>query len=88
MRPGRSFVAFRVTVSDVWAQGPWNGDEHPACLLVMVALWNGADHYIFALFLLSSICLLFPRLISAVGAWMSTILPHMVWPQCDFRMQV
>jgi len=31
----------------------------------------------------SSICLsiyLFPRLISAVAAWMSTILPHMVWP--------
>jgi len=23
---------------------------------------------------------LFPRLISAVGDWMSTILPHMVWP--------
>jgi len=22
----------------------------------------------------------FPRLISAVGDWMSTILPHMVWP--------
>jgi len=21
-----------------------------------------------------------PRLISAVGDWMSTILPHMVWP--------
>jgi len=20
--------------------------------------------------------------------WMSTILPHMVWPQCEFRMQV
>ena len=30
----------------------------------------------------------FPRLISAVGDWMSTILPHMVWPQCKFRMQV
>jgi len=24
-------------------------------------------------------CFLFPRLISAVGDWMSTILPHMVW---------
>jgi len=22
----------------------------------------------------------FPRLISAVGDWMSAILPHMVWP--------
>ena len=30
----------------------------------------------------------FPRLISAVADWVSTILPHMVWPQCEFRMQV
>jgi len=31
---------------------------------------------------------LFPRLISAVADWMSAILPHMVWPYCEFRMQV
>jgi len=51
------------------------------CLLYifMVTLCNRAGHYIFALwFLLSSF--FFPRLISAVGNWMSTILPHMVWP--------
>jgi len=30
----------------------------------------------------------FPRLISAVGDWMSTILPHMLWPSCEFRMHV
>ena len=30
----------------------------------------------------------FPRLISAVADWMTTILPHMVWPQCEFRMHV
>jgi len=30
----------------------------------------------------------FPRLISAAADWMSTVLPHMVWPLCDFRMQV
>jgi len=29
---------------------------------------------------LSFYLFLFPRLISAVGDWMSTILPHMVWP--------
>jgi len=45
--------------------------------LVVVALCNRADHYIFILFLL---LLSFPRLISAVRDWMSTILPHMVWP--------
>jgi len=55
------------------------------CLLfiIMAALCNRAGHYIFALWslLLSSIYLLiFPRLISAVADWMSTILPHMVWP--------
>jgi len=50
--------------------------------LVMVALWNRADHYIFILFLSSFFLLLFlfPRLISAVRDWMSTILPHKVWP--------
>ena len=45
--------------------------------IIMVALCNRADHYIFMLFLL---LFLFPRLISAVGDWMSAILPHMVWP--------
>jgi len=47
----------------------------------MAALWNKAGHYIFALWFLSSFFLsFFPRLISAIGDWMSTILPHMVWP--------
>jgi len=41
--------------------------------------------YDFYLLLSSSF---FPRLISAVGEWMSTILPHMVWPLCEFRMHV
>jgi len=39
-------------------------------VLVMVALCNRADHNIFMLFIL----LFFPRLISAVGDWMFTIL--------------
>jgi len=53
------------------------------------ALCNRAGHYIFALwFLSSSSSSFFPRLISAVGDWMSTILPHMVWPLCKFRTQV
>jgi len=43
----------------------------------MAALWNRAGHYIFMLWFLSSI--FFPRLISAVGDWMSTILLHTVW---------
>jgi len=30
----------------------------------------------------------FPRLFSAVRDWMPTILPHMMWPWCEFRMQV
>ena len=37
----------------------------------------------------SSVFLLFfPGLISVVANWMYTILPHMVWPQCEFKMQV
>jgi len=48
----------------------------------MASLCNRAGHYIFALWFLLSIFYLpfFPRLISAGGNWMSTILPHMVWP--------
>jgi len=50
-------------------------------LLVMVALCNRADHYIFMLwFVLSSSSSFFLRLISAAADWMSAILPHMVWP--------
>ena len=75
--------------------------------IVMVALCNRADRYIFIVFMaalcnrgaiiflpcdfyLSSFFLssFFPRLISAAGDWISTILPHMVWPQCEFRMHV
>jgi len=51
-------------------------------LLIMVALWNKADDYIFAMWFLHS-SFFFPRLILAVGDWMSAktaILPHMVWP--------
>ena len=60
-------------------------DTGRAASLVMVALCNRADHYIFILFLLSSssssfFFLFFPRLISAVGDWMFTILWHIVWP--------
>jgi len=55
-------------------------DYFLCCLFFMVALCNRADHYIFALWFLSFFFLFFPRLISAVGDWMSTILPHMVWP--------
>ena len=50
---------------------------------IMAALFlcNGAGHYIFALWFLSILSSsYFPRLISAVGDWMSTILPHVVWP--------
>ena len=36
------------------------------------------------LLLLSFFLLFFPRLISAVADWMPAILPHMVWPQCEF----
>ena len=51
-------------------------------IIFMVALWNRETIYIFILFLSSSSSSsssFFPRLISAVGDWMSTILRHMVW---------
>jgi len=30
----------------------------------------------------------FPRLVSAAADWMSSILWHLMWPWCEFRMQV
>jgi len=52
-----------------------------ATILFMAALCNIGQAIIFALwFLSSSFFFFFPRLISAVGEWMSTILPHLVWP--------
>jgi len=54
----------------------------------MVTLCNRADHIYFHAVSSFFLLFLFPRLISAVRDWMSTILPHMVWPWCEFRMQV
>ena len=45
----------------------------------MVALCNRADHIYFHPVSSFFFLLFFPRLISAVGDWMSTILRHMVW---------
>ena len=46
--------------------------------VVMAALRSNADIILLpcSFYLLS----FFPRLISAAADWMSTILPHMVWP--------
>jgi len=45
-------------------------------LLFMAALRSRCGHYIFALWFLPSSSFFFPRLISAVAQWMSTILLH------------
>ena len=62
--------------------GPGHVRNFTQCVtcIIMVALCNRADHYIFILWFLLSICLFFPHLISAVAEWMSAILAHMVWP--------
>jgi len=54
----------------------------PGFSFFMAAPCNRAGHYIFALWFLfsSSFFFSFPRLISAVRDWMSTVLRHMVWP--------
>jgi len=47
-------------------------------LIIMATLRSRCKHYIFVLwFLLLSFL---PRLVSAIADWMSTVLPHMVWP--------
>ena len=61
--------------------------------LFMAALRSRCGHYTFLLwfnsiFLLRSSSFFFSRLFSAVADCMSAILPHMVWPSCEYRMQV
>ena len=67
-----------------WLMARWKACANFLLSVIMVALWNRADHYIFMLWflllLLLLLLLLFPRLISAAADWMSAILPHMVWP--------
>jgi len=51
--------------------------------IIMAALCNRARHYVMFLpcgFFFQLLLSSFPRLISAVADWMSTILPHTVWP--------
>ena len=78
-----SLIISKWMVTDIW---PLSIDANSTDLcvsIIMVALYNRADHYIFIMFLSSSfffLLLFFPRLISAVGDWMFTILWHMVWP--------
>jgi len=68
-----------------WTEGATyvrQGDHHvgpswPTCLL-FVSYGHTMEYGGF--FLLSFFLSFFPRLISAVWDWMSSILPHMVWP--------
>jgi len=54
--------------------------------IIMATLCSRCGHYIFVLRFLSSFFI--PRLISAIADCMYTILLHMMWPWCEFRMQV
>jgi len=66
-----------------WTFGGTEGQQALSNALIMVALWNRADHYIFMLWFVVVLLLsFFPRLISAAADWMSAILPH------EFKMQV
>jgi len=58
-----------------------HSSNHRKLHLIMAAHSNGQviTFYSSDFYLLSSF-FFFPRLISAVGDWMSTILPHMMWP--------
>jgi len=48
--------------------------------LLNVLLWPPCVADVDIIFLSCSLFFFFPCLISAVGDWMSTILPHMMWP--------
>jgi len=57
--------------------------------VVSIGNSHGCIFLFYYIFILSFVlCSFFPRLISAAVDWMSTILLHMVWPWCEFKMQV
>jgi len=69
----------------------YRNETYKMAIIQKCLLWSpyviGQTVYILILFHIFSSCFflllllfLFPRLISAVGDWMSSILPHMVWP--------
>jgi len=45
-----------------------------------VIIFRSSGYFLLLLSFFLSFFLIFPRLFSAVGNWMSTILPHMMWP--------
>ena len=47
-------------------------------IIIVMAAQYGEPFYFVSVFLLLSY--FFPRLFSAIGHWMSTVLPHMMWP--------
>jgi len=72
---------YKLTFLDLPSLGPFAERNHFAfgVAVIMVALYGIGQTIIFLpcdFYLL----FFFPRLISEVGDWMSTILPHMVWP--------
>jgi len=85
-----AYAIFRRVVQQLTRFQQWHsascGSSGTAELLVYGRpICNTADHIYFHPVVCS---FFFPRLISAVGDWMFAILPHMVWPYCEFRMQV
>jgi len=75
-----STVLLTVTATRCLAKSLLKPREHTLAkpLLIMVNLWNRADHYIFPYGFFFFYLSFFPRLISDVADWMSVILPHMV----------
>jgi len=59
---------------------------HNCCCLWPPCVADADILFLSSFFLLLSF--FFPRIISVVANWMSTILLRMVWPYCEFRMQV
>ena len=55
----------------------WFNREH---VIFMAAVRSRCGHYIFVMWFLLLLSSFFPRIISAVAEWVSTVLLYMVWP--------
>jgi len=76
----KKVVNLMMVIITVLLNALYRGSKATTRSFTMAALCNRTGHYIFILWFLLLSSSFFPRLISAVGDWMSAIRPHMVWP--------
>ena len=77
------YIPHTIQTQYTWRILDWSASTRGSLLLLWPPCVADAD----IIFLSCVSFFFFPRLISAAADWMSTVLIHMVWSYCEFRMQ-